>query len=922
MLPKEKIDKLSEKSEMLKGESMAVVYFGTENYPLIDYDDAGKIGARASDIYPLKLETDVQAPDGVDLNDYVFGLYIRNLPTRSLIKATNSEMDLRNQVNDPALRIYASGFLGAPGTGKTFFYSLLGKMTHEKGPILVDCSDKDLKTLFENPTFDSDAAYREKNAIDAKIKLRNMGKKESISDKSLSMLKQIVGSAWHEDEGGQITIDWSAIHFEGKDIADYERHIKIFQNILREICQDEGINLSSSSTDIGITMEDGELFRVFDPQSPDYGRPIILDELNRAKKGTLDNLYGILNFLNAPNMRTYTITGANGRTLTIDKDSPTFPKTFYLNFTGNQAVDRMGSNKFNDPFLSRIPEGFALKTIPDTKPEDYADMICSYLTGVPAITLCQAFNINIKNQSDLNNFIDFLKSARTIGLTKQQQKQIPEWQMHNIDHIAKIILLSEQMGQFFYDIKDIINLRGTNIQTFENMSIEPEYERYLSSKQIDFRTIPHFFIQADQIKGTVSQPQQPILGSKNKKTIKPIEIQKSERYATRGNRLQAVMNSWLEETFCPSDRGIRCITEETVQKFYDMALECAAINGILPKQLDEAKSIKKLIADLYNIDIVEAGLYFKQLQSLIVQSLRRTNPDIHPDEADEDILPVGVVQATMALFAKEEGKSILEAARQANNLLVLNEDVDEIGNNMIMPASLQGDTNSTDTSDISDENLLLSLSFEELGTQNLKKLFQITPQFEALSAAEKEENGSSELYASYQTYLNYDCDKINDDDGNEIISSCIKFGFFKVKNALTGNPSYLLAFYNKTSNHLVIIGDEIAPEIEAKFFKKGVRTYYNRNKTNAQTLETILQKEFFSEDFLAHCALLDIYNWVNLKSDTPLTLQDIVTRTAEDYADQDSRVTTIKYSTDKSPENAQKKVPNLSALRNSSSRAV
>ncbi len=882
---------------------MTVVYLGTENYPLIDFDEMSNLGARASDLYPIKLETSVIPPEGVDLNDYIYGLYIRNLPTRGLLRATNSEMDRRNQINDSALKTFSSGFLGAPGTGKTFFFNVLGKIVHEKGPILIDCSDKDLKTLFENPTFDSDAANREKNALDAKIKLRNMGKTDSISDKSLSMLKQIVGNAWHEEEG-QITIDWSAIRFEGKDMADYERHIRIFQNVLREICSDEGINIARTSTDIGITMEDGELFRVFDPQSPDYGRPIILDELNRAKRGTLDNLYGVLNFLNSPNMRTFTIYGANSRELTIDKDSPTFPKTFYLNFTGNQAVAGMGSNMFNDPFLSRMPEGFALKTIPDTQPDDYADMICSYLTGVPAMTLCGAFNIDTEDTAEINNFISFLKSARTIGLTEKEQRSIPEWQMHNIDNIVKIIPLAQKMGQFFYDIKELMQQRGNYAEKIANISIEPEYERYLKSKTIDYRIIPHFFIQADQIKGQVYKTKQPVLGSKNKKAKAPVDISKSNRYATRGHRLQSVIKDWLEQTFIPVDKGVRQITEETVKVFYQMALECAYMNGILPEKQTEAKQTGSLIADLYNIEVREAGLYFKQLQSLIVKSLRRNNSDIQPDESDEDILPVGVVQATMALLAQNEGKSILATAHEANNLLVINENVDEVGNKMLAPVSLE---NNTSNSDITDENLLLSLSLDGIKEQNLKKLFQITPQFAELCNSETSNKNMDDfddipVIERCRTYLDYDCDEIKDENNDVINSSTVKFGFYKTKSALTGEPSYLLAFYDKQHDHLIIIGDEISSEVEVKFSKAGSRTYFNRSKTNVDIIAQNIRDLFDTsgDSFLTECDFFDAFGWKNLNSDEALTLEDVIQRTAGDYTNQDSRATVIKYATEKS----------------------
>ena len=224
---------------------MSEFVLGTPEYPLIDVVNQGinktsgklKLGVRADAALPIRIVTNVETPNGVSLNDYAYGLYIRQLPVRSMLLAANDEIDKRNIADRKRQRTWASGFLGAPGTGKTFFFNNLGRIIHSKGALLVDCSEKDARTLFENPEFDSSSAYREKAAIDVKIMYRNMKRTDGLSDESLALLKSVAGEAVKEDENGHVTVDWSAVHFNGETIQKHEYNIQVFYKTLNDICQ-------------------------------------------------------------------------------------------------------------------------------------------------------------------------------------------------------------------------------------------------------------------------------------------------------------------------------------------------------------------------------------------------------------------------------------------------------------------------------------------------------------------------------------------------------------------------------------------------------------------------------------------------------------------------------------------------------------
>ena len=84
---------------------MSEFVLGTPEYPLIDVVPQGtdeknyqpELGVRADASLPIRIATNVEPPAGVSLNDYVYGLYIRQLPVRSMLAAANDEIDKRNK---------------------------------------------------------------------------------------------------------------------------------------------------------------------------------------------------------------------------------------------------------------------------------------------------------------------------------------------------------------------------------------------------------------------------------------------------------------------------------------------------------------------------------------------------------------------------------------------------------------------------------------------------------------------------------------------------------------------------------------------------------------------------------------------------------------------------------------------------------
>ncbi len=855
---------------------MSEFVLGTPEYPLIDIVHQGidkkeyqpELGVRADASLPIHIATNVEPPVGVSLNDYAYGLYIRQLPVRSMLAAANDEIDKRNKADNNRQKTWASGFLGAPGTGKTFCFVNWGRITHQKGALLVDCSEKDAKTLFENPEFDSSSANREKAAIDVKIKYRNMQRADGLSDESLALLKSVAGAAVKEDENGRVSVDWSAVRFNGKTMHEHEYHMQVFQKTLNDICQKENISVTSDKSNIGIVMKDGELFRVFDPASPDYGRPVILDELNRAKFGTLDNLYGLLNFLNSPGVTQFKITGADNREIIIDKDK--IPETFYLNFTGNQAIEGMGSQLFNDPFLSRVPEGFALKTIPDLTPADYADMICSYLMGgVPGVILRDAFNVK-EDEAKQENFIDFLQKVREIGLTEQEKKDIPSWQKMNIANADKIIKLSERLGRFLYEVKELAHQRGTYLKMNNKPDIDPEYDAYLSKRMIDFRTVPYFFIEAEHMKAPVSNMSAFPSFKAQTNQNPPSDAQQEEllRYKTRGNNLEKVIADWLYMTFCPVDKGVRKIDETEVDRMYHAALELGYMNLIFRKNTLEARTNGETIADLYNVDISQtilgANMAHRSLRDALVAVLKNKYPELE-DETNDSVLPISTLAAALNVLTDQK------EAKQSN-LLVFNENPDSVKANLIQPIadfkmpSKKMQENEQGTL-ISTENLLLSLSIHQLKNQNIERLFSLyEASFAESNKPASKKKSDSVKEDSFREIEEY-AEKLFGmwQEEKSVQTGPIRAMFAKTTDLTTLKPVHLLLIYNQNKNKLLVAGNTVNPAV-LKVFSSPNRMYIDRSspscqKNLARTVEQFLEDDIFGvEEMLMNKLLLENAN--------------------------------------------------------------
>ena len=181
---------------------MKKVYFGLEETPIpAGYNKNGEFETLASEDSALEFKTLRSDVEDIPVGERLYFEMMRNLPSRSVLPYFVNELS-RGDSNrtDHDQQSYISGFIGAPSIGKSFAYKTLGKMTHPKGALMLNCKDVDMGSIFCETVFDTSAADAEKAGIDAKIMLGNKNPEQGLKLESIELLRNALGKAFSEED--------------------------------------------------------------------------------------------------------------------------------------------------------------------------------------------------------------------------------------------------------------------------------------------------------------------------------------------------------------------------------------------------------------------------------------------------------------------------------------------------------------------------------------------------------------------------------------------------------------------------------------------------------------------------------------------------------------------------------------------------
>lgn len=634
--------------------------------------------------------------DTISVQERVYSDLMRSLPTRGMLPHLMHELIERDPARvDWDQHSYVCRYVGPPSIGKSFMVKHLGKLTHPKGCLYLNCKDVDMGSLFCETVFDTSSANKEKAAIDAKLLQGNSNPASGMKPESLEVLRHALGDAYVEEQFDNktlISIDWNGINVRGDTPEQQTYHRQVIRETIKQVCEDEGIKVSSDMGQIGITTRDGIAIRAADPRSADYGRPILLDEFMRCKAGTAQKLYEFIALLSDPRVERLEVIGGENRPFTFYRKD--LPLTYRVNMTDNPAVRGMGSAGMDAPLTSRLGVELDTKTVPDPELHDYADRIAQALTGVPLMQIYYSAKAHFdKNPAAL---IETAKAYRLRGLTHAEQQRIPPEEIVNIESAEKSILLSEQLAGFFAGLKPLFNPESP-LHSQQGLNISHEYEDYLRGMEVDLRLVTKLLEKASVLTPeiTAASSVNYTLAFQTPATpwLEPV-VDPEDRMELRGTRLENYVLRWLRQVLIPADIGLRGIKPEEAKKLYDASLKHAANFGIGDPSLREAdRGGVKRIGELYDLDMfAEPDQQIKILRDIIAESIRRdyersqqTGKEPLPDLPDnnEQILSVDEFRTA---FQHAERIAAFSTPDHIMALSLPNMDADSAANGILKPS--------------------------------------------------------------------------------------------------------------------------------------------------------------------------------------------------------------------------------------------
>lgn len=539
---------------------------GTEEYPIPVADKiTGEITWLASEEDAVYIPTMRK-----ETTDEIYGRFIRTVVTDPVMMKDMTEILLRldpTRTYDES-KSYGYTTMGAPGNGKTYLTKAISELLHPKGAIVVDCNSIDNPDeLFKLTTFSVDQAKKQRK-INAHIKEKQKNGEE-ISPQTVLYLKKMLGNenVTQETRDGKkiLSIDWNNV---AEDAAFIEK-------VCDEVMKIENIEYDKDNSSLGFIVSNGPLLQALvDKTSPDYGRPVIRDESNRGP--SVDAWLRIQAFFSEPGASELKLKGEDDREFVIKRDE--IPPTFMFLATANQATEDMGlsAKEMTKPMISREGMGVDIRQIADPSLEDYISRTLKHLTGVPAYHVYMTDREYYEQNPEA--LTQTLMHMRTVGLSKEEQKQIPEEEKFNIKHIDRTIKTAVHFATVLYETSNLIN------KASQDESLPKGYTEYLENQAVVdlryiFKILQHSKIKHPEgtKKGRSAFAQ---MGKKKEvKTSEEINFEMSRRIASRAKNGMFARGTMLEN--------------EVASKLHDMLIP-DSINSMLSDSEDKVADLEKI----------------------------------------------------------------------------------------------------------------------------------------------------------------------------------------------------------------------------------------------------------------------------------------------------------------------------------------
>lgn len=686
--------------------------------------------------------------------DEVEGELFRNLPTPDMLPMFFNVMSAVHPRNERR----AMMLIGAPGAGKTFLGEMTGRVMNEKGPITIDCTGLNLNELFYETVLDFNKSQNFYKALEEKIKHYNesIGDVEEQSEHlhaySVDRLREGLGEAFVENDKGEISIDWENIkkghkNSDGEYLESIEC-IRRAKNALEWVSSKEGLDAAGGNA-LGMATQEGPAWQAYKE-----GRVLVLDEMNRAKKGTHGVIHGWMQFI-IGEKTTYTFRNPMQEKGDKTAQALTFRKAemgagHFVFMTGNTVQDSDEVFELPEALSSRIVE----ERVPDATELSWQHRICQILTGVPISTHYYAQR-DVWDK-DPEAFGKHIMEGRLKGL----KGEAPEYQLEMLRDWEKVMEASANLAKFFFHASEIVNPDSDKYKTVTDLNalldeIDTSFKKETS---VDFRKVAYFINRANLPKPIVRAPDDSV-GSRITPLLTSFDVPEdpANMHEKLGTNMSYAILDWIiNKTY---EQGKVSLGNQLIQ----LATDTGIIEGkFFEAKASERRTLKTLLdRNPYDSDREEVRLEWTR--DSIVNYLRDGHEGKEFTDNNDEILPVSVVKRNLEVIkaddeanlaaqseahaqnsveedqenseaeAETTAETTIEFEPRLDNLVVPNEDISSFASEPLTSVSLHdaapailsgGHVETPGADDVVDQGAFLrSFTIPDLRSRNLSALF-------------------------------------------------------------------------------------------------------------------------------------------------------------------------------------------------------
>lgn len=588
----------------------------------------------ADDTYPMKVFSDRPYKE-------VIAMAYADMPVPSMLPLFFDGLERRKPTSTNRTQM----MIGDPGAGKSFLGAMQGRLRSRDPIEVLDCGGKNMRELLFEMVLDFGAGDALPKAIDKRLQAG------ALEPLSVALLKGLPSEVVSLNADGQVaSIDWNGLKTSGNDKVE-----QAFE-VLKKVSKIEGLDNAGGNA-LGMNSQYGPLIRKFMA-----GEEIVLDEYNKSREGTDDNLQTVWQFCIGELKECTVENPLKNKDASAGPSEFTFRREdmkpgFFVTLTGNKKEDGVTTRSLNKSVYSRLSP----QTLPDPDIIDWQHRICQMMVGLPVSTLYTAFKEQADKDPDaFGEWLMWLRKTKA----ETEGGQIPELQETLLKNWKNVVNSSEKLAKFYDKWQQMTDSEKITSNGHADL-VEEVDDEYSKKEGIDFRKIKQHLEEAIPIRPRMQKEDAPrpmSMGNWDKapKLSEPVEENPSLNFGTRLTEFLERMV--YEKSGAVGKNKLYMKLQKGMQEF--------ALRDITLQEA--ARSKQRSVEEDLNISAFNDRDLSKQAimaRKVFCDFLRQTNPEITATN-DEIVTPKKFLDALTYVSQKDNAPT--------NELFVTNRDPESV----------------------------------------------------------------------------------------------------------------------------------------------------------------------------------------------------------------------------------------------------